>query len=323
MDAITTIIDTEAENPYATFPSVPRTASINGFADRIYDQLPECAKACMFENTGSTPCPYWDTGCLCVMPQFGGAIGQCVADNCQGDAIGSVEYLATSICSSAGVWDPYWFIPESVSEALASAAAIVIDAETATATTDEEAAATTEAQEGPSIDVATSQPTETDAPDENQVDEENMEKTESEEGVGEETEGTGEKGDGSTEEGAEEGNGEEQSGAEGTKEEQGDDGEQIEEEQSGEKEEEKNNDSNESVTKEEGEITETPEEWEGDANQNGEPKTQEEYSTSTDTGNNSVDAGAEAASIASELENGAVAQGSAFGGIIVVLAALI
>lgn len=312
MDAITTIIDTEAENPYATFPSVPRTASINGFADRIYDQLPECAKACMFESTGSTPCPYWDTGCLCVMPQFGGAIGQCVADNCQGDAIGSVEYLATSICSSAGVWDPYWFIPESVSEALASAAAVVVEAETTTATTDEETVATTDAQEGSSVDFAATQPTETDAPDESQV--------------GEETEETGEKEEESNGKGAETGNGEEQSGAEGNREEQSGEGEQIGEEQSGEEgeeDEEKNNDPNESATKEESEITETPEEWDGATNENGEPKTQEEYSTSIDAGDNSVDAAAEAASIASELENGAIAQGAAFGGIIIVLAALI
>ena len=43
------------------------------------DQLPECAKECVKQSTSSTPCPYWDTGCLCVMPQFAGAVGNCVA----------------------------------------------------------------------------------------------------------------------------------------------------------------------------------------------------------------------------------------------------
>ncbi|KGU35618.1 hypothetical protein MGM_00621, partial [Candida albicans P75063] len=43
---------TAEDNPYTIYPSVAKTASINGFADRIYDQLPECAKPCMFQNTG-------------------------------------------------------------------------------------------------------------------------------------------------------------------------------------------------------------------------------------------------------------------------------
>ncbi|RCK59361.1 Repressed by TUP1 protein 5 [Candida viswanathii] len=110
------------DSPWATFPSVPKTASINGFADRIYDLVPECAQDCLTESTGNTPCPYWDTGCLCVMPQFAGNIGNCVAENCRNADVGSFESLATSLCSSAGVWEPYWFIPASVSEVLAEAA---------------------------------------------------------------------------------------------------------------------------------------------------------------------------------------------------------
>ena len=47
-DSITTAPTTIVDNPYATYPSVPKTASINGFADRIYDLLPEWAKPCMF-----------------------------------------------------------------------------------------------------------------------------------------------------------------------------------------------------------------------------------------------------------------------------------
>ena len=40
---ITSAPSTPEDNPYTIYPSVAKTASINGFADRIYDQLPECA----------------------------------------------------------------------------------------------------------------------------------------------------------------------------------------------------------------------------------------------------------------------------------------
>ncbi|KAI5959347.1 hypothetical protein KGF57_002123 [Candida theae] len=124
---------------WSTYPSIPKTASINGFADRIYDQLPACAQPCVRESTGSTPCPYWDTGCLCIMPQFAGAIGNCVAENCQGQNVVQFESLATSICSSAGVWEPYWMPPASVTTALSTAAAAAVTAaETTTASTQEE-----------------------------------------------------------------------------------------------------------------------------------------------------------------------------------------
>ena len=36
-----------ADNPYTIYPPVPKTASINGFADRIYDQIPKCAQECV------------------------------------------------------------------------------------------------------------------------------------------------------------------------------------------------------------------------------------------------------------------------------------
>ncbi|KAI5954894.1 hypothetical protein KGF54_001455 [Candida jiufengensis] len=110
-------------NPWATYPSVAKTASINGFADKIYDQLPSCAQPCVKKDTKVTPCPYWDTGCLCVMPNFAGPIGECIASNCIGNEVKIATSLATSICSSAGVWDPYWMIPPSVSSTLSVAAA--------------------------------------------------------------------------------------------------------------------------------------------------------------------------------------------------------
>ncbi|KAK6460485.1 hypothetical protein DFJ63DRAFT_229301 [Scheffersomyces coipomensis] len=122
-DTITQAPSPTTNNPYATYPAVAKTASINGFADRIYDQMPDCAKPCLFEDTGKTPCPYWDTGCLCVMPQFAGSIGECIAQSCKGENVVVATRLATSICSSAGVWSPYWIIPPPVSSDLSVAAA--------------------------------------------------------------------------------------------------------------------------------------------------------------------------------------------------------
>ncbi|KAK6199611.1 uncharacterized protein RJT21DRAFT_71870, partial [Scheffersomyces amazonensis] len=143
---------TSTDNPYATYPTVEKTASINGFADKIYDDLPECAKPCMFQNTGVTPCPYWDTGCLCVMPQFGGLIGSCIAENCKGSNVVSATSLATSICSSAGVWEPYWMIPASISSSLSVAAA-----DTAVAETSSDPEPTSEASSTTSEDISSSE----------------------------------------------------------------------------------------------------------------------------------------------------------------------
>ena len=145
--AATVSATSDGTNAYTAYPSVAKTASINGFADKIYDQLPECAKECVKQSTSNTPCPYWDTGCLCVMPQFGGAIGDCVAKNCKGKEVDSVESLATSICSSAGVWEPYWMIPSSVSDALAKAADAAAETTAESTTAESTAAETTKAEE--------------------------------------------------------------------------------------------------------------------------------------------------------------------------------
>ncbi|MCP8719649.1 MAG: CFEM domain-containing protein [Asgard group archaeon] len=105
---------------YATYPKVPKTASINGFADPIYDLAPECMKSCLKFSTSNTPCPYWDTGCFCVMPQWSGLVGQCIAQNCKGDDVASATFLATSLCSVVGA--NTWMMPASISTMLSSAA---------------------------------------------------------------------------------------------------------------------------------------------------------------------------------------------------------
>ncbi|KAG7665580.1 uncharacterized protein J8A68_000982 [[Candida] subhashii] len=142
--------DEEEENPYATYPSVARTATINGFADPVYDSLPSCAQPCVDQNTGLTPCPYWDTGCLCIMPQFANLIGNCIAESCKGNDVAVATEAATAVCAAAGVWDPYWFVGDSVKEALAAAAAV--EAETtveAPSTTTEPQASTPEETAAP------------------------------------------------------------------------------------------------------------------------------------------------------------------------------
>lgn len=153
------------DNNWSTYPSVAKTASINGFADRIYDLVPQCAQECLKESTGSTPCPYWDTGCLCIMPQFAGAIGNCVAENCQGQNVVQFESLATSLCSSAGVWEPYWMPPASVTTALSTAAAAEA-AETTPASTEEEKSSSAPAETSAPETTAqeTSAPAESSAP---------------------------------------------------------------------------------------------------------------------------------------------------------------
>lgn len=103
-----------------TYPSVPKTASINGFADPIKSKLPSCAVNCVDYSTGNTPCPYWDTGCLCVMPQWSGLVGECIASNCTGSDVASATSLAFSLCSSVGA--NLWMMPASISTELSVAA---------------------------------------------------------------------------------------------------------------------------------------------------------------------------------------------------------
>ena len=105
---------------WATYPSVPKTASINGFADPIYTKLPDCAQECVDIDTDNTPCPYWDTGCFCVMPQWSGEVAECFVSKCNGKDVASATSLAISLCSSVGA--NQWLMPASLSTALSSAA---------------------------------------------------------------------------------------------------------------------------------------------------------------------------------------------------------
>lgn len=108
-----------AEN-WATYPSVPKTASVNGFADPILPNLPACALDCVKLSTKNTPCPYWDTGCLCVMPQWSGLVAECIAKSCKASDVASATALAYSLCSRVGA--NVWMMPASVSSLISNAA---------------------------------------------------------------------------------------------------------------------------------------------------------------------------------------------------------
>lgn len=128
-----TLISIVAASDWDTYPQVPKTASYNGFADPILKELPSCANECVKAGTGNTPCPYWDTGCLCVMPQWSGQVAECIAQNCTAESdLQSATSLAYSLCSSVGA--NMWAMPASVSVELSNA--IVAAAATATGTSE-------------------------------------------------------------------------------------------------------------------------------------------------------------------------------------------
>ncbi|RKP28902.1 hypothetical protein METBISCDRAFT_5051, partial [Metschnikowia bicuspidata] len=109
-----------AANNWKTYPAVPKTASINGFADPIKSALPACASDCADFSTDNTSCPYWDTGCLCMMPQWAGLVGGCFALACSGSDVVMATSLAHSLCNKVGA--NLFIMPASVSTALSKAA---------------------------------------------------------------------------------------------------------------------------------------------------------------------------------------------------------
>lgn len=120
---IATVAAADEGNQWATYPSVPKTATINGFADPVFDSLPECAQPCVKESVSSTPCPYWDTGCLCVMTTWSSKVTECYAENCSGADAQKAYDASVQVCKNAGVWEPYWIINDAASQAISSAAA--------------------------------------------------------------------------------------------------------------------------------------------------------------------------------------------------------
>uniref|UniRef100_A0A060T7M3 ARAD1D04158p n=1 Tax=Blastobotrys adeninivorans TaxID=409370 RepID=A0A060T7M3_BLAAD len=123
-----TLITVAAASDWDTYPQVPKTASFNGFADPILKELPSCATECVKAGTGNTPCPYWDTGCLCVMPQWSGQVAECISQNCTAESdLQLATSLAYSLCSSVGA--NMWAMPASVSVELSEA---IVAAATAT-----------------------------------------------------------------------------------------------------------------------------------------------------------------------------------------------
>ncbi|KAG7664402.1 uncharacterized protein J8A68_002075 [[Candida] subhashii] len=104
------------------------TATINGFADKIIDQSPNCAKSCLENSsTDNTPCSYWDTYCLCAMEPFGNKVAKCIASECRGNDVVNATSLAVSACSAAGMYEPYWNMPSKARKSLEAAATMSPD----------------------------------------------------------------------------------------------------------------------------------------------------------------------------------------------------
>lgn len=118
------------------YPTVAHTAAINGFIDKIYDHLPECANQCFEEDTDITLCPYFGPGCLCITSIWGGEITECIAENGQGNEVSTATSLVSSVCSGAGVPNPDWYIPASASAGLLQAAAAITGATTSSTATE-------------------------------------------------------------------------------------------------------------------------------------------------------------------------------------------
>lgn len=140
------MVSASAEN-WATYPSVPKTATYNGFADMVLSNWPLCAQECVKMSTGNTPCPYWDTGCLCIMPQWSGSVALCIAANCTGENVEYATLVALSVCSSVGA--NMWLMPGYASTSLEDAAAE--SGELILATTVEASSPSTSSDESESI----------------------------------------------------------------------------------------------------------------------------------------------------------------------------
>ncbi|OBA22635.1 CFEM-domain-containing protein [Metschnikowia bicuspidata var. bicuspidata NRRL YB-4993] len=120
---VLTLLSGVFANNWKTYPAVPKTATINGFADPILSSLPSCAQECVEISVSNTPCPYWDTGCLCVMPQWSGQVAECIVASCTAATdVASATLAAYSLCSSVGA--NLWMMPASLLTALQNAAVV-------------------------------------------------------------------------------------------------------------------------------------------------------------------------------------------------------
>lgn len=117
---------------FATYPKVPKSYTINGFADPVYDAIPECAKECVsFKNP--TICPTFDSGCFCVMPNWNALVAECLVNKCSGKDVVQATSAITSMCNRVGA--NTWAMPASYSTALSKAAIKDVDAVTTTSET--------------------------------------------------------------------------------------------------------------------------------------------------------------------------------------------
>jgi DNA polymerase sigma len=130
---------------FATYPKVPKSYTINGFADPVYDAIPECAKECVsYKNP--TICPTFDSGCFCVMPNWNALVAECLVNKCSGKDVVQATSAITSMCNRVGA--NTWAMPASYSTALSNAAIKDVEAATTTSeTTPKETTAETTKEE--------------------------------------------------------------------------------------------------------------------------------------------------------------------------------
>ena len=108
---------------YATYPSVAHTATINGFADPIYGRnslnvLSRVSKKTLIAHHVHTGIQAVFVLCQTGVLQLLNVLLKIV----RVVMFQLLTSLATSICSSAGVPSPYWYIQASDATALQSAA---------------------------------------------------------------------------------------------------------------------------------------------------------------------------------------------------------
>jgi hypothetical protein len=130
---------------YGTYPQVPKSYTINGFADPVYDNLPSCAKSCVTMKN-PTVCPDFDSGCFCVMPNWNGLVASCLVDSCNGGDVKQASEVIVSMCNRVGA--NTWALPPALSTSISSA----INVKDVEATTTPDATSSAEATTTPAAE---------------------------------------------------------------------------------------------------------------------------------------------------------------------------
>lgn len=102
--ALAATISLTNAGPWLHFPPVSRLYELNGLSDRFFKESDTCVQNCLtkHKSTEMTPCPVWDTGCLCIFHTFNDVWMKCVLNDCPQFAK-DVEVKGIAACTKAGV----------------------------------------------------------------------------------------------------------------------------------------------------------------------------------------------------------------------------